>query len=847
MSSLSNGGYGVEDVRERSRRNQEKNADLMERLARSRDNIRQMINEQEGQSGLQDRVESYLQPVRRMSGQDASLDLKPEPNEQRTALVDAPKEKERAKPRVILIMTVEIGDGKRDTIKVHAGDHPRVLAENFCHKHSLSADLLEPLTEHIRSNVAALPSAEDATSLAHNRRYESEADNAARPSTTRSTYDDKSKAKPTASARPSTGGAARPKSAGTKDRTPGRLTPSASQSSMLHSAAVEDANRRSKTPTTGPMNAGRDQQQSSRSKSLEKEREEYFNKLKMEMNHAFQHNRRMQHSPKIDDRSRRIASDRNRSPDGRTQSVFQRLHQQASMRKKQLEDWKATAENREKEDINKSKGQMTYVSREMMKQRTVGPYENYGQRLYEEGIKSLELKQAQAEREKEKREKEVERELTFRPEISEMAKRLVRDGPNPFQQILEHMDKRRNLKQEKLRKEKEEREEAECTFQPIVNRRSEKLVQQRVTHIRPDGSASGSTHEHLFQDAERRKMKVEEYEQWLPEEHTFHPDIGSNKFRPKLDSDSTSFVDRLVHSKKDSEEEIEHLRQKIHAEVDPATGKPLYKPTIGRAPSFNRNTADLPIGDFLFASRFEFTEVREKLRQQEDERLTQLAKRPFARGNSLKILEEKKKERFHDLFNHLDKEKLGYLTAVNCSVSDLEPELITALGPISAKLAADPQLQMDYNQFQTLFDEELRNYKAGPLNQILISRRHKEGEDSIGREYSFKPDVNRHSEELVKHKRADRNTPIYEALMKEKDVWEEKRKKEAAHKQQEELSQCTFAPKILERSSSGLGSRGRSKPLLPTQLSAPPRSASNEHATPTATPTIESTAAASAQ
>lgn len=71
------------------------------------------------------------------------------PSEQ---IVDSPKEK----PRVILLMTVDIGDGRVDTIRVREGDDFRELAIEFQNKHGLLAEIVDPLAEHIQVNVESL-------------------------------------------------------------------------------------------------------------------------------------------------------------------------------------------------------------------------------------------------------------------------------------------------------------------------------------------------------------------------------------------------------------------------------------------------------------------------------------------------------------------------------------------------------------------------------------------------------------------------------------------------------------------------------------------------------------------
>lgn len=53
----------------------------------------------------------------------------------------------------LLIMTIEIGNGRKDTIHVFENDNPEDLAKDFCAKHGLSPSIVFPLTQNIYSNM----------------------------------------------------------------------------------------------------------------------------------------------------------------------------------------------------------------------------------------------------------------------------------------------------------------------------------------------------------------------------------------------------------------------------------------------------------------------------------------------------------------------------------------------------------------------------------------------------------------------------------------------------------------------------------------------------------------------
>ncbi len=66
--------------------------------------------------------------------------------------------KEKNQGKVVLVMTVEIGDGRTGTISVRRGDREVDLARSFVAEHGLEEGVVGPLADHIRVNLANLPS-----------------------------------------------------------------------------------------------------------------------------------------------------------------------------------------------------------------------------------------------------------------------------------------------------------------------------------------------------------------------------------------------------------------------------------------------------------------------------------------------------------------------------------------------------------------------------------------------------------------------------------------------------------------------------------------------------------------
>ncbi len=49
---------------------------------------------------------------------------------------------------------------------------------------------------------------------------------------------------------------------------------------------------------------------------------------------------------------------------------------------------------------------------------------------------------------------------------------------------------------------------------------------------------------------------------------------------------------------------LAEARKQAEHPLDPVTGQPFYQPKIGRPPSYQRNHADLPIGEYLYGMRW---------------------------------------------------------------------------------------------------------------------------------------------------------------------------------------------------------------------------------------------------
>lgn len=70
-------------------------------------------------------------------------------------------------------------------------------------------------------------------------------------------------------------------------------------------------------------------------------------------------------------------------------AVFHRLYQQAIALRQKLDFKRDETKRQEVESINANRTSMSWISSEMMRDRSSGPFDNYGEMLYAESLEAL--------------------------------------------------------------------------------------------------------------------------------------------------------------------------------------------------------------------------------------------------------------------------------------------------------------------------------------------------------------------------------------------------------------------------------------------------------------------------
>jgi hypothetical protein len=152
------------------------------------------------------------------------------------------------------------------------------------------------------------------------------------------------------------------------------------------------------------------------------------------------------------------------------------------------------------------KTRMSWISAEMMRERTHGPFDNYGEMLYAEALESTAIKKSKVALMKAEKEAQELNGATFSPIITPLARSLgnnrsssfYESGPQPSWQRLSQANKnvRTMERLEDLRKMKEAQELQGCTFKPQIDAKSKAMMSKRADLL---ASVKMTPHEQLFQ------------------------------------------------------------------------------------------------------------------------------------------------------------------------------------------------------------------------------------------------------------------------------------------------------------------------------------------------------------
>jgi len=302
----------------------------------------------------------------------------------------------------------------------------------------------------------------------------------------------------------------------------------------------------------------------------------------------------------------------------------------------------------------------------------------------------------------------------------------------------------------------------------------------------------GSTpFQRLFNQHKVKEVKQDLRSQKMDEECTFKPTInnysGTSIEKTSFEERNRRFQSRLARLQ-------EGVRQKAEVKetFDSQTGKPLFYPSTGRAPTADRNQTKLPIGDYLYSHRPTTIEGGRTPSKEPKGHEIKLSEK------SQMFLERKYRNRLEEVFYELDSDQDGFISASNIDINPIEPFTLEVIASVLCSMEeSDKVLTKEAFVSETLpiikglsiIDRDRFLSGSNTTNQVEETE-----------SYSFKPEINKKSTEIVRSKRpiGDFNV-LYEKLMNEKKMKEDKIRKEQEKKRELELQDCSFRPMISKK------------------------------------------------
>ncbi|BBN01385.1 hypothetical protein MPTK1_2g07010 [Marchantia polymorpha subsp. ruderalis] len=661
------------------------------------------------------------------------------------------KENERDDRRVLLAITVEIEDGCVEHIEMKEGDSAEAVAKKFCGDHLLPEQFVAPLTEHIVSNIVSL--SKENKELSYHGTEEH-----GRSLSYEST----------------------------------RLYQSKPGTSPKHESGLDQESKSGrwccKQRTDGDVQARERSKNTcivSQSKNKTKIRRRLSERLLAPTLTSLA--KRPQAVDK--DKSKELASMIKRPLNAKAEAVYMRLYAEFLRQKQRIELEKIRNMEIYQEKIDRDRA---YVSKKSwriwrMRGRTAKQYGNYGELLYSEGLSKMEQLKKMIQKKQEEDEAKELKELTLKPEISKRAKQIRRDQGQIWHR-LQSADKPRQDQMRELRNEIWEAKLMECTFKPRINHRrySQKFLN--------DGSTS--RFEQLFLDAENRRRRQAEYTQWYPEGVTFQPHINRQRQHHGLDRDDgyyqeTTVFDRLLHYASKLVEKKQMWQQMAAKPVDPTTGQELFTPMTGRKPLQNRNTSELPIGEFLYQLKDTMDRKKQWLAERDLQAKREQASCHYVGPRSQRLLEGIKERRFQQIFDYLDQDKDGFVELETADLNQLSDDVVEDVARIR-EMGVEKLL--DYQSF--VDHMKTIQEKAGKNGTVHLVLKHKKHDSPM--HIQFKMD--RYSRDLaVRRRRFSSSRQWYKLILADRAKWQSDLEALRKERQSLEMKECTFRPEIQKK------------------------------------------------
>ena len=248
----------------------------------------------------------------------------------------------------------------------------------------------------------------------------------------------------------------------------------------------------------------------------------------------------------------------------------------------------------------------------------------------------------------------------------------------------------------------------------------------------------------------------------------------SNKVTTKLTNYSEK-REKISQSRKAIEE---YLSTK-NATKDPVTGQEFFKPLTGRPPK-GREANSKNIGEYLYSKRSKSQEPKRPCSQSSK----------LSTNQSEKILHRIKELRYKQIFQDLKPDEFERITPDTVKKSILSPRTLKILSPLLQEME-DLNEKLNFAEFQESMEILMKSLRPDERSILLKTCK----ATPLNEENDFKPKINQSS--MV---RPNSVGSLYHRNLKKQSFVKEKCEQIKKAKEESEMNECTFKPKILKYS-----------------------------------------------
>jgi len=450
----------------------------------------------------------------------------------------------------LFVMNVNVGDRKH-LLEIHKDDPPDLLAEHFCALHDVPRTVLPQLQELIshhkqqflKNNHPALTESFVAKSKEvedSRERYEP------RPPNTKSSA------------------ITSKKTFGNRRSLRRTRNKSSIETPKPKRKRKKTQRRRSRSSSFDPFSQ-QPTELKSEDTSMEKFKELVDEFCSESNRRKFRSKNKSSRKPKR--KRARSVPKRRRKQNKRDKNVYERLYKQHEKLKEKKKVLRAKADSEREREFSDKRVIVSDGSRRIMRNKRQIPV---SARLYKHAAVLRRAKEEERRKITNEKLQEEERELTFHPEISQSARKLVRQGSKLWKRIIDPLGDISRESIHCLREQIIAEEMSQCSFHPKVNSRTYELIDEMEF-------SRMEVHDRLFEESLTREQR-ERLQRRL------YRDCHSHPFQPVISQKSKKLAKhRRIQDKrkpkppKNKKGKSSRRRRKLR---DAKTGQELFKPKI---------------------------------------------------------------------------------------------------------------------------------------------------------------------------------------------------------------------------------------------------------------------------